>query len=185
MQFLFLRAIKAHVILLLTSMLLFTTGCEDTNDDHDHDDEGHTDAEGFVLQTESGTELYKELDGAIITNNLTLAVGQTLELAVHFLDHDGEEIGHEEEGDDHDHDHDEEEEEESELRITGNDETIATVEFEEHEHTDADGTVHHEMALEVTGVSAGTTSFKLELMHGDHADYTSTSNVPVTVTSGI
>jgi len=181
MQFLFLRAIKAHVILLLTSMLLFTTGCEDT-DDHDHDDPGHTDAEGFVLKTESGTELYKEFDGAIVTNNLTLAVGQTLELAVHFLDHDGEEIEHEEEGDDHDHD--EEELEESELRITGHDTAIATVEFEEHEHTDADGTVHHEMALEVTGVSAGTTNFKLELMHGDHADYVSTSNVPVTVTSG-
>ena len=183
MQFLFLRAIKAHVIFLLTSMLLFTTGCEDTNDDPVEDD-GHTDAEGFVLETESGTELYKEFDGAIVTNNLTLAVGQTLELAVHFLDHDGEEIEHEEEGDDHDHDHDDEELEESELRITGNDVTIATVEFEEHEHTDADGTVHHEMALEVTGVSAGTTTFKLELMHGDHADYTSTSNVPVTVTSG-
>ena len=179
MQFSFLRTIKAHVIFLLTSMLLFTTGCEDTNDDPDPD---HTDAEGFVLETESGTVLYKELDGAIIINNLTLAVGQTLELAVHFLDHDGEEIEHEEEGDDHDHDHDEEEEEE--LRITGHDPAIATVEFEEHEHTEADGTVHHEMGLEVTGVSAGTTSFKLELMHGDHADYVSTSNVPVTVTSG-
>ena len=39
------------------------------------------------------------------------------------------------------------------------------------------------MALHVIGVSVGTTSFKLELMHGDHADYTSTSNVPVNVTS--
>jgi len=175
MQSLFLRALKAQLVLLITSMMFFTTGCED--DDHDHD-EGHTDAEGFVLETENGTELYKELDGEIITNNLTLAVGQTLELSVHFLDHDGEEIDHEE-GDDHDHD-----EEESELRVTGHDTAIATVVFEEHEHTDADGTVHHEMALEVTGVSAGTTNFKLELMHGDHADYVSTNNVPCTVTSG-
>ena len=49
MQFLFLRDIKPHVILLLTSMLLFTAGCEDDDhDDHDHDEE-HADAEGFVL----------------------------------------------------------------------------------------------------------------------------------------
>ena len=40
------------------------------------------------------------------------------------------------------------------------------------------------MAIYVIGVSAGTTEFKLELMHGDHADYTSTNNVPVTVISG-
>ena len=41
----------------------------------------------------------------------------------------------------------------------------------------------HAMVLEVKGVGAGSTSFKLELMHGDHADYTSTKNVPVVVTA--
>ena len=30
-------------------------------------------------------------------------------------------------------------------------------------------------------VIAGSTSFKLELMHDGHADYTSTNNVPITV----
>ena len=160
MQPLFLRAIKAQLVLLVTSMMFFTTGCED--DDHDHD-EDHTDAEGFVLESESGTEVYKEFEGAIVTNNLTLSVGDTLELSVHFLDHDGEEIEHEEDG-----------EEEEGLRITGNNESIAIVEEEEH----------HEMAIHVIGVSTGSTEFKLELMHGDHADYTSYNNVPVSVTSG-
>ena len=47
-------------------------------------------------------------------------MGDTLELSVHFLDHDGEEIEHEEE-EDHGEDEDE-------LRITGNDESIAIVE---------------------------------------------------------
>ena len=89
MQPLFLRALKAQLVLLITSMMFFTTGCED--DDHDHD-EDHTDAEGFVLENKSGTEVYKEFEGAIVTNNLTLSVGDTLELSVHFLDHDGEEI---------------------------------------------------------------------------------------------
>ena len=53
MQFLYLRVIRPHVTILLTSMLLFTTGCEDDDHDHDHD-EDHTDADGFVLETEAG-----------------------------------------------------------------------------------------------------------------------------------
>ena len=167
MQPLFLRALKAQLVLLITSMMFFTTGCED--DDHDHD-EDHTDAEGFILENESGTEVYKEFEGAIVTNNLTLSVGDTLELSVHFLDHDGEEIEHEEDG-----------EEEEGLRITGNNESIAIVESEEHEEGEEE---HHEMAIHVIGVSIGSTEFKLELMHDDHADYTSTNNVHVTVTSG-
>ena len=170
MQPLFLRALKAQLVLLITSMMFFTTGCE--NDDHDHD-EDHTDAEGFLLENKSGTEVYKEFEGAIVTNNLTLSVGDTLELSVHFLDYDGEEIGHERD--------DDYGEEEDELRITGNDESIAIVEAEEHEEGEEE---HHEMAIHVNGVSAGSTEFKLELMHDEHADYTSTNNVLVTVNSG-
>ena len=52
--------------------------------------------------------------------------------------------------------------------------------FEEH-HDDDGGDEEHGMALEITGVSTGSTSFKLELMHDEHADYTSTNNVPITV----
>ena len=174
MQFLFLRSLRAHVVFLLTSMILFTIGCEDDNHDHDHDhDEEHTDADGFVLEDESGTEVYREFEGAIVVNNLTLNVGDTLELSIHFLDYDGEEIEHK--GDD------DYGEEEDELRITGNDESIAIVEAEEHEEGEEE---HHEMAIHIIGVSAGSTEFKLELMHGEHADYTSTNNVPITVTSG-
>ena len=92
MQFLFLRAIKPHVVFLLTSMILFTAGCEDDDHDHYHDEE-HTDADGFVLEDESGTEVYREFEGATI-GTVTLAVGDTLELSVHFLDHDGNEIEH-------------------------------------------------------------------------------------------
>ena len=165
MKLLFLRSLKAQLVLLITSMMFFTTGCEDDDHDHDH----HTDAEGFVLENESGTEVYKEFEGAIVTNNLTLSVGDTLELSVHFLDHDSDEIEHDD-GEDED-----------ELSVSGFNADVAIVSVEEHEETGSD---HHEMALEIIGVSAGSTEFKLELMHGDHADYTSTNNVPVTVTSG-
>ena len=163
MQLLFLRSLRAYLVFLFTSMILFTTGCEDDDNDHDH----HTDAEGFVLKSESGTEVYKEFEGAIVTNNLTLSVGDTLEISVHFLDHGGDEIEHEDEDD--------------KLSVSGFNADVAVVSVEEHEETGMD---HHEMALEIIGVSADSTEFKLELMHGDHADYTSTNNVPVTVTSG-
>ena len=166
MQFSFLRSLRTHVVFLLASMMLFTTGCED--DDHDHD-EDHTDADGFVLEDESGTEVYREFEGAM-TGTVTLAVGETLELSVHFLDHEGNEIEHEE--------GEEEEEHDDELVVSENDASVAVVEVEDHEEGEEE---HHEMALHVVGVSTGSTSFKLQLMHEGHADYTSTNNVPVTV----
>ena len=138
MEFSFMRSLKAYSILLLTGAMLLTVGCEDeTHDDHE---EGHTDADGFILEDAAGNEVYREFEGDV-TGSVTLAVGETLELSVHFLDHEGNEIAHEEGGD----------------------------------HDD------HGMALHVEGVSAGSTSFKLQLMHDGHADYTSTNNVPVTV----
>ena len=158
MQFLFIRAMKAHLIFILIGMFLITTSCED--DDHEHDEE-HTDADGFVLEDENGSEVYREFEGAI-EGSVSLSVGDTLERSVHFLDHDGNEIEHEEEDD--------------ELVVSENDVNIAIVEVEEHEEGE-----HHEMAIHVIGVSAGSTSFKLQLMHDNHADYTSTNNVPVVV----
>ena len=170
MQFLFLRSIKPYVVLLLTSMLLFTTGCEDDDHDHDHD-EDHTDADGFILEDESGSEVYREFEGAM-TGSVTLAVGDTLELSVHFLDHEGNEIEHsEEEGEEH----------EDGLEVSGNDASVAIAEVEGHEEEEDHDEEHHGSALHVIGVSAGSTSFTLQLMHDGHADYTSTNNVPVTV----
>ena len=163
MQSLILRALKAHMVLLLSSVMFFTTGCED--DSHDDHDEEHTDADGFILEDESGTEIYREFEGAM-TGGVALSVGETLELSVHFLDHEGNEIEH---GDDHEEE--EEEDHEDGLAISVLDPNIATVEVE-HDHGHA---------IHVVGVSSGSTSFQLQLMHEGHADYTSTNNVPVTV----
>ena len=165
MKFLFLRSLKTYTTLLFTGALLFTTGCED--DAHDDHEEGHTDADGFILEDAAGSEVYREFEGAA-TGSVTLAVGETLELSVHFLDHEGNEIAHEEEG---------EEDHEDGLVVSENDASVAVVEVEEHE----EGEDHHGMAIHVQGVSAGSTSFKIQLMHDGHADYTSTNNVPVTV----
>ena len=170
MKFSFVRSLKTYTTLLLTGAMLFTIGCEDdAHDDHDHE-EGHTDADGFILEDAAGNLVYREFEGAM-EGSVTLAVGETLELSVHFLDHEGNEIAHEEE--------EEGEEHEDGLVVEGNDASIAVVEVEEHE----EGGDHddHGMALHVEGVSAGSTSFQLKLMHDGHADYTSTNNVPVTV----
>ena len=165
MKFLFLRSLRTYTTLLFTGALLFTTGCED--DAHDDHEEGHTDADGFILEDAAGSEVYREFEGAT-TGSVTLAVGETLELSVHFLDHEGNEIAHEEEG---------EEDHEDGLVVSENNASVAVVEVEEHE----EGEDHHGMAIHVQGVSAGSTSFKVQLMHDGHADYTSTNNVPVTV----
>jgi len=171
MQLLFSRLLKACTIFSLSFVLLFTTGCED--DDHDHDNK-HTDADGFILENESGTEVYREFEGAV-TGTVTLSVGDTLELAVHFLDHEGNEIEHEEE---------EEEHEEGEIEVSGSNASIAIVEVEHEEEGDDHDHDHeeeHGAALHVIGISSGTTSFTLKLMHDGHADYTSTNDVTVTV----
>ena len=165
MKFLFLRSLRTYTTLLFTGALLFTTGCED--DAHDDHEEGHTDADGFILEDAAGSEVYREFEGAA-TGSVILAVGETLELSVHFLDHEGNEIAHEEEG---------EEDHEDGLVVSENNASVAVVEVEEHE----EGEDHHGMAIHVQGVSAGSTSFKVQLMHDGHADYTSTNNVPVTV----
>jgi hypothetical protein len=142
--------------------------CED---DHDHDEE-HTDAEGFILETSSGTEMYREFKGTQ-TGSVTLSAGDTLELSVHFLDDNGKEMEHDEhEGG--------EEEEEGELEVSGFNSIVALVQVEE-EHDDHGDEEEHEMGLEIIGVSIGSTSFKLELMHDGHADYTSTNNIPIVV----
>ena len=151
------KSMRSLVSFLGIFLALFIVSCED--DDHAHEEE-HIDAEGFILESD-GTEIYREFKGTK-TGSVTLASGDTLELSVHFLGDDGKELEHD--------DHGEEEEEEGELRVSGFNSSVATVEFEEEA-----------MALEIIGVSAGSTSFKLELMHDGHADYTSTNNVPITV----
>ena len=151
----------------------------------------HTDADGMILELD-GDEVYRELDGEVLVNNLSLTVNSTLELSVHFLDQDGEEIEHEEDG----------HEEEDELTFTGYDNTVISLEVEEHcdEITDqtecessdhcewhADESAcedgeHHELGFELTGLSAGSTSFSVSLMHDDHADYVSLL-IPITVSN--
>ena len=121
--------------LLAGFVLLFAVSCEDNNDD----DEGHTDADGFVLETEDGVEAYRELKGAV-TGSIELAVGDTLHFMVHFLDAAGNEIEHEEEG------HDDHGDEEDGVRVLGFNAAIAKVAMVEHEE-EGDDHAGHDLSL--------------------------------------
>ena len=164
-----MKIIFKHLCILLF-LGLIPSGC----DDGVSSEEEHTKAKGFVLEGEGGDEVYRQFKGAS-SDTITTIVGETLELSVHFLDDDGNEIEHEEDEDEGHDDHDDQADEEDGLKISKNDTAIAIIEVEEEEEE------HHEMGIHIIGVSEGSTSFKLELMHGDHADFTPTKNVPITV----
>ena len=136
-------------------------------------DDGHTTAYGLALEDSTGQEVYKQLNG-VITGTISIPVGGSgLELSVHLLNQDGSEIAHEE-------DHEGETEEEEELLVaSGHDTNIATVEVESHDESEGEEE-EHGMGIHLTGVSVGSTSFTLQLMHGDHPDFTSL-DIEVTV----
>ena len=153
----FLKKSTSAFILVFGFISLFQVmGCED----NDSEGEEHTDSEGFILESSSGTEIYREFKGSQ-SGSISLITGDTLELSVHFLGDDGKELEHKEG----------EEEGEGELVISGFNLSIASFEVEDDD----------EMSMEIIGVSIGSTSFKLKLMHEEHADYTSTNNVPVVI----
>jgi len=83
---------------LLVLIGLIAIGCDKNPGSHGGD---HTDTDGFILKDENGNGLYREFKGAIDINNINLIVGDTLELYVHFLDHEGNEIQHGEDEEDH------------------------------------------------------------------------------------
>lgn len=156
-------SIKLNKLFLCIVMNLITISCTSSNPASSGG--LHTDANGFILEDQNGNEVYSEFEGAI-SGSISIFVGDTLQLSVHFLDDDENKIEHENEID------------ASDLAISENNSDIAIIEAKGHETGE---TEHHEIVLDIIGVSAGQTSFKLELMHGNHADYTSTNNVAVTI----
>ena len=187
-------AISRLALLSFIAVLPFIGGCgEDDNpivDDHDHEEEReiiHADADGFVLEVD-GAEVYRQFQGEH-SGGLTVNVDEEIEVHVTFLDASGAEvhIGEEEEGE-HDHDHDHDAEETFALGLMGYDAAIIDIHLseteEEHGEEEHEGEEHGEegqLGFEVVGLKAGTTEIKLQLLHGDHADFTAALPIPVTV----
>ena len=58
-------------LFLFVFISLTAVACDDH--DHDHDAEGHTDAEGFVLEN-NGTVVYRQFEGEVTVDNLSLSI---------------------------------------------------------------------------------------------------------------
>lgn len=173
--------LKLSVLLLALTTLLIACG------ESDDEEEMHVDADGFILKVDDN-EIYRQFQGTE-TGGINLKVGEELEVVTVFIDHDGHEITIGSEEDDHDHaeaegdDHDAEEA--YGLALSEYDSSIIEVhlpEGEAHEDDHDDDEEHAEgFVFEVVGRRAGQTGIKLELLHGDHPDFTAALKIPVTV----
>ncbi len=162
------------VLLLALSMLLIACG------EGEDDEEMHVDADGFILMVDE-EEVYRQFQGTE-TGGISLKVGDELDVHVVFINHDSEEISFEE--DDHAEEEDDghDEDEAFGLALSEYDTSIIEIHLPEgDEHEDEDEHHDEEFTFEVIGLRAGQTGIKLELLHGDHPDFTAALPIPVTV----
>lgn len=163
--------IKKLSLLAILSLTIFFTSCED---DPVTPSEEHFEAAGYVILNENEEVIFRVFEGQVdntIADALVINLADGMgEFEVHFLDEDGDDIGTPEGDHDHDHlqgssieeeddDHDHEEGE-YELSVEVQDEGIATAEA-------------HEWEVELTPVAVGTTQMRIQIMHEEHADFTS------------
>ena len=199
-------AISRLALLVFVAILPCIGGCgEDDNpiledDDHDHAHEAdaplHADADGFNLEI-NGKVVYHQHQGHH-EGGLTVSVGEEIQIDVHFLDANEMELHLDEveappgeEGhDDHAHDG----AEFFSLGLSGYDSSIIQIHLDEHEHEEEEEEEHEEghddhgheehgdaLPFGLEGLKAGKTEIKLQLLHGDHPDFTAALPIPVTV----
>ena len=187
--------ISRLMLISFVAVLPFMGGCgEDDNpivdDEHDHEHEAdaplHADVDGFVLEV-GDKEVYRQFQGTH-SGGLTVGVGEEIEVHAIFLDADGHEahLDEVEAVDEHGH------EEVFGLGLSDYDSAIIEIHLEhedEHEHGEEEhgeeehGEEEHgeELGFGLEGLKAGTTEIKLQLLHGDHPDFTGALLIPVTV----
>ena len=168
-------------VLLFALSTLFTACGED---DSDHEEATHVDADGFILWVD-GKEIYRQFQGTE-TGGITIKVGDELDVIAVFIDRHSEEISFEtEEGDDghgEEEDDDHDEDEAFGLALSEYDPSIIEIHLPEGEEHGDEGENHGEgFAFEVTGLRVGQTGIKLQLLHGDHPDFTAALQISVNV----
>ena len=140
---------------VLFSAVLFFVGC-DGNPVDAHDD--HAEIEGVSLVASGATLV--SVQEAIVSGTITVAAGsETALIQARWLDHDGDEV------------HEEDLDAAYTLQVTTADEAVA--EIEQHA---SDG----RFRFHVAGVSAGSTTITVKLVHSGHADFL-TPPIPVIV----
>ena len=184
-------AISRLMLLSFVAVLPFIGGCgEDDNpivdDEHDHEHEAdaplHADVDGFILEVDE-QEVYRQFQGTH-SGGLTVKAGEEIEVHAVFLEADGHEahLDEVEAVDEHGH------EETFGLGLSDYDSAIIEIHLE-HEDEDEHAEDEHEheehgedeLMFGLEGLKAGTTEIKLQLLHGDHPDFTGALLVPVTV----
>ncbi len=194
-------AISRLMLLTLVAVLPLMGGCgEDDNpilddeDDHAHEADAplHADADGFNLEVD-GKVVYHQHQGAH-EGGLTVGVGEEIEVHAVFIDANEAEVHLDEvvpppgeDGQD-EHGHEHGGAEAFSLGLSGYDSSIIDIhlhedEDEEDDHEGEEDDHEGEEALHfgVVGLKAGTTEIKLQLLHGDHPDFTAALPIPVTV----
>ena len=185
-------AISRLMLLAFVAILPLMGGCgEDDNpivdDEHDHEVDApiHADVDGFVLEV-GDKEVYRQFQGTH-EGSLTLGVGEEIEVHAVFLDASGAEahLDEVEAVDEHGH------EEVFSLGLSDYDSAIIEIHLEhdeeEHDEEEHDEEEHgeeehgEELGFGLEGLKAGTTEIKLQLLHGDHPDFTGALLIPVTV----
>ncbi|MCC6476899.1 hypothetical protein IT157_07555 [bacterium] len=151
----------------LAFAVAFLNGCSDDEDNPAGDDSEHAEAFGCLLIM--GGDTLVRVDSSSVSGALSVTTGDTLGyIEVWFLDEDGDVFRPE-------HDHAgplDEDEHELEIRIS--DQAIATTELG-HEISES-----LEWAFEIAGVSSGSTTLRVVILHEGHDDYTS-ALIPLTV----
>ncbi len=183
--------ISRLMLLVFVAILPCIGGCgEDDNpivdDEQDHEQETdaalHADADGFALEVD-GAEVYRQFQGTH-SGELTVGVGKEIEVHVVFLDTSGAEVHV---GEAEEDEHGDDEEETFNLGLSDYDSAIIDIHLSEGEEKHAEdehGDEEHGDELwrfEVIGLKVGTTKIKLQLLHGDHPDFTAALLIPVTV----
>ena len=126
----------------MTFISIISACDRDSEHDHDHE-EVHADVDGFILQTSNGEEIYREFKG-ITSGNILVSNGQSVEISVYFLDHNGNEIL------------DESDFQDKSIQVSKYEKTIINIKLKQdiYPHT-----------ILISGVSPGLTFVKLQLIH--------------------
>lgn len=129
----------------------------------------HVDADGFVLEVEE-VEVYRQFRG-VQTGALAVGIGEEIVLNVVFLDASGAKV------------HIGEAEEAFSLGLTGYDPAIIDVRLSEGEEKqfEKEHGQKNKWQFEVVGLKAGTTGIRVQLLHGDHPDFTAAFPIPINV----
>jgi hypothetical protein len=159
-----MKLINSAILISILFITLFFISC-DENDTVTPSEE-HFEAAGYIIKNENDSTVFKVLKGQVdntISESFTLLLADgSQNFTIEFLDEDGNNIGNPEHEDHEDHEESEEEEEheEHELEFQMEDDSIINIEIDEWE-------------LNLTPLKIGGTTFRIQVLHEGHPDFTS------------